>query len=314
MTLSAVYIVRASATVFQALGLFLTVWRIYIRLRIQRFWWEDAWAVVLLFTGVLWLIAEWAFLFTDGLTSIVNSWIYSMGFTCIVTVVRMSILFSIIRISQGEPRLLKVTYACVVFYVVVWTVLIAQKVAQCAFDPSWHHRKVLSGKPFCLVSAEISIFEFTTDCVAVSIIVVIPLRMLWRVKLPKRQRRMILCLFASSVLLAFGALFHMIGQILNIFLVMIAGINVEVTLAFLVCNLLVVVTYTYRHLLPDAEEKDESTTTGGHSSSDDDDFTTRRCELDQTPLDQTPPSHLTTIELDNISSALLTTRCRSENV
>lgn len=39
---------------------------------------------------------------------------------------------------------------------------------------------------------------------------------------------MILSIFASSVVLAFGALFHTVGQILNIFVVMIAGINVEV--------------------------------------------------------------------------------------
>ena len=66
------------------------------------------------------------------------------------------------------------------------------------------------------------------DYIAVSILVVLPLRMLWRVNLPRRQRRMILSLFAASVVLAFGALFHTVGQMLDIFVVTIAGINVEV--------------------------------------------------------------------------------------
>lgn len=238
----------------------------------------------MLFTGLLWIIAQWVFLLTgrrlriancncrathdrhlDGLTSIINSWIHSISFTCIVTsvfkqihchdcclhyafrLVRMSVLFSIIRIIHGSSFLLKFTYACVAFFAACWVILIIEKIVQCASDPSWHHLIVESGMPFCLVKPRISIFKFTSkltflanhsilsgelgfsaDCVAVSIIVVLPLCMLWRVKLPRRQRRMILSIFASSVVLAFGALFHTVGQILNIFVVMIAGINVEV--------------------------------------------------------------------------------------
>lgn len=115
----------------------------------------------------------------DGLTSIINMWIYSIGFTCIVTsvfihfsccnlflryvsrLVRMSVLFSIIRIIHGNPRLLKFTYACVAFFAACWVILIIEKVVQCS-NPSWHHQLVMSGKPFCLVKAPISIFEFSS--------------------------------------------------------------------------------------------------------------------------------------------------------
>ncbi|KAN0078382.1 hypothetical protein V8E55_010439 [Tylopilus felleus] len=288
MALPGVYIIRVTASVFQVLGLFLTAWRIYIRLKIRRFWWEDAWATILLLTGLLWVIAQWVFLLTNGLTSIVTTWIYSIGFTSIVTLVRMSVLFSIIRIIHGSPRLLRFAYACVAFYAACWVILIIEKVVQCASDPSWHHAIVIYGKQFCLVKPRISIFEFTSDCVAVLILVILPLRMLWRVKLPKHQRRMILCIFASSVVLAFGALFHTIGQILNIFAVMIAGINVEVALSFYVCNLLVVVTYTYRFLRHGrGADTTEDTTT------DDDDFTTPLTR----PVQPTTLS-LTTIDLE----------------
>lgn len=41
---------------------------------------------------------------------------------------------------------------------------------------------------------------------------------------------MILSIFASSVVLVFGALFHTIGQILNDIIVIIAGFHVEVSL------------------------------------------------------------------------------------
>lgn len=66
------------------------------------------------------------------------------------------------------------------------------------------------------------------ECVEVSLLVVLPLRMLWRVRLSKRHRRMILSAFASSVVLAFAALFHILGRTLNISVLTIAGVNVEV--------------------------------------------------------------------------------------
>ncbi|KAG8215884.1 hypothetical protein J3R82DRAFT_7850, partial [Butyriboletus roseoflavus] len=64
----------------------------------------------------------------------------------------------------------------------------------------------------------------TADCVTVGILIASLLRVLWRVKLPTRQRRMILCIFASSVVLAFAAIFHIVGHVLDIITLMVAGI------------------------------------------------------------------------------------------
>ncbi|KAF9231378.1 hypothetical protein BU15DRAFT_56200 [Melanogaster broomeanus] len=239
-------------SVFQVLGLVLTAFRIYFRIRIGRFWWEDGWAAVLLLLGTIWMIAEWVFLLTTGSTSIAFSWTYSITFTSIVAAGRMSILFSIIRIIHGNPRLKKFTYLCATFFAACWIILIVEKVWQCATDRSWEHVPVSSGKPFCSVKDRISIFQFATDCLATLILVVLPLRMLWKVRLPRCQRRMILSIFTSSIVLAFAALFHTLGQVLNIYIVMIAGINVEVAASTIVCNLLVVVTYSYRFLLQDS--------------------------------------------------------------
>ena len=72
----------------------------------------------------------------------------------------MSVLFSIIRIIHGRPCLLNFTYACVAFFAACWVVLIIEKIVQCASDPSWHYLAAMSGKPFCLVEAQISIFKF----------------------------------------------------------------------------------------------------------------------------------------------------------
>ncbi|KIK74961.1 hypothetical protein PAXRUDRAFT_514950 [Paxillus rubicundulus Ve08.2h10] len=65
MALTPPYVVRVIASVFQVLGLILTAFRIYFRLKIGRFWWEDAWAAVSLLLGSVWMIAEWTFLLTS---------------------------------------------------------------------------------------------------------------------------------------------------------------------------------------------------------------------------------------------------------
>ncbi|KIJ67389.1 hypothetical protein HYDPIDRAFT_108134 [Hydnomerulius pinastri MD-312] len=292
MALDPVYSVRVAATVFQTMGLVLTAMRIWFRLKIGRFWWEDAWAAISLLCGLLWVIAEWVFLSTNGLASIITSWIYSIGFTCTIVAVRMSILLSIARIVQRTPFLRRLTFICAGFFAACWVILIAEKVYECGSDPNWHHVMVSSGKPFCLVKAPVSIFQFTTDCISIAILVALPLRMLWKVKLPPRQRRMILSVFASSIIMALGALFHTLGQVLNVYVVMIAGINVEVALSLFVCNLLVTVTCTYRFLQDGGVSASTDSSESEDSYALDDDFTR------PTPLPRSTGQYLTTVELD----------------
>ena len=74
----------------------------------------------------------------------------------------MSILFSIIRVIHGSPRLRGFTYACVAFFAACWVILIVEKAWQCASDPGWQQVVPLSTKYFCVVEPQISIFEFTS--------------------------------------------------------------------------------------------------------------------------------------------------------
>ncbi|KAN0078380.1 hypothetical protein V8E55_010437 [Tylopilus felleus] len=125
--------------------------------------------------------------------------------------------------------------------------------------------------------------------------------MLWRVKLPKRQRGMILCIFASSVVLAIAAIFHIVGQILGNSDIATAGLHIEVALSIIVCNLLVAVTYSYRFLLHDRAESTENTEDISRRFNDD--FTMPlRSPVPATTLRLTtlPPTtlDLTTVDLD----------------
>ncbi|KAH0835745.1 hypothetical protein J3R83DRAFT_9570 [Lanmaoa asiatica] len=51
-------------SVFQVLGLICTTWRLYFRLRIDRFWWEDAWAGAALLSCLISLVGQWVYSLT----------------------------------------------------------------------------------------------------------------------------------------------------------------------------------------------------------------------------------------------------------
>lgn len=128
---------------------------------------------------------------------------------------------------------------------------------------------------------------------------------------------MILSIFASSVVLAFGALFHTVGGILNVAIVTTSGMHVEVSvrnfnaistsfwtcrqvaLSIIVCNLLVVVTYIYHVLLRDHNDESGKTTAAAEDSPtcNDDDFTTRH----RPPGPASTALPLTTVDLDVVS-------------
>ncbi|KAI9462962.1 hypothetical protein HD554DRAFT_2027383, partial [Boletus coccyginus] len=104
-------------------------------------------------------------------------------------------------------------------------------------------------------------------------LVFLSLKLLWGVKLPRRQRRLILSTFASSMVMSMTSLPHAIAQAFESHsLILITGdlevshvILSQIISSLIVCNLLVVVTYIYRVYLSSSESED---------SSEDDDFTT----------------------------------------
>lgn len=54
--------VAVATSVLQGLSLLMTLFRLYFRLKIRRFWLEDAWAAVVFILGITNLISEWAYL------------------------------------------------------------------------------------------------------------------------------------------------------------------------------------------------------------------------------------------------------------
>ena len=113
-------------------------------------------------------------------------------------------------------------------------------------DLSWIERPSLYNKPslplkrslviYQLVSESHSLHAFfpfdnksSVDCLADAILIALPIRLLWNVKLQRKQRRMFFLIFASSSIVTVGSLFRAICQIANIYPVLLVALDVEVS-------------------------------------------------------------------------------------
>jgi len=95
---------------------------------------------------------------------------------------------------QTRTRYLQV-YAINGLFGLILVEQMLHKTILCTRDTSWHNNVDVQ----CHVGGGVGILTLCTDLFADTCLVTIPLRMLWRVKLPRTQRRLILSIFASSV-------------------------------------------------------------------------------------------------------------------
>jgi len=273
-----------------SLALISTLLRLCFRWHIRRFWWEDAWAAVAFVSGTVFIVAQYISAATvNNHTAIIASWMTSGAASLAVGAVRMSILYSTIRIMSPLSGTRTFARVVAIFLFLCFSVSVILNACACTGNSSSNLTAHDGSK--CVRAKVISTFQVTTDCISDAILVALPLRLLWRVKLPPRQRRMILTLFSSSAIVSiFSLATHGVFQMLlpkypDEFAI---SFNMEIASALIVCNLLVVVTYVYRVIcnLQDGSGTSELEDDG------DDDFTTTR-----TPGLSRTVERLTTVNL-----------------
>lgn len=243
-------------TVFNVFAIFLTAFRLGFRFYIRRLWWDDFWAALTSCCALVCIVATWTLssplddpyipTSTLGLapqsrtTHIISWWLAVLSYTCAVWFARLSIISSFIRIvppSHSHTAAL----AAASLFVVMWLFMMLAKVTPCAMEKSWYYLPFIQ----CPIPEWVAISEVITDSLADIILVCLPLRLLWRLRVPSDQRAMILAVFSSSILTSIVSVIHTAYTIPPSF---IGGItaNIEAAVNLVVCNLLVIVTFIYR--------------------------------------------------------------------
>ncbi|KAH7925029.1 hypothetical protein BV22DRAFT_1065630 [Leucogyrophana mollusca] len=237
-------------TVFHCLAFISTTFRLWFRCHIRRVWWEDVWAASALCFDIICLIAMWAWTVAlppdrshkMGASGVVSYWLLIISYTCVIWSARLSIVFSIIRIVPPTRTVRSVSFGVALLFVSMWVLVLTAKAYSCARDTSWHSKMIIQ----CPFPTEVAIIEMCTDVVADAILVGLPLRLLWRVKLPKHQRVMILVIFSSSFLTSVASVVHTAYLIPTSSFIGGLTAEIEGALSLVVCNLLVIVTFVYR--------------------------------------------------------------------
>ncbi|KIJ62422.1 hypothetical protein HYDPIDRAFT_94501, partial [Hydnomerulius pinastri MD-312] len=223
--------------------------RLWIRIRLRRLWWEDAWAALALCLDGICAVSTWTLTspyappwYLSQNAHIISLWLTLISYTCLVWSARMSIVFSIIRVVPPPGPIRTIAYGVAVLFFFMWALVSSSKAYTCGSDTSWYEGVIIQ----CPIGLPIAIIEFTTDLVSDAILVAMPLRMLWHVKLPRGERILILSIFSMSLLSCFASIIHVAFLIPDPSFMAGMTADIEGALGLMICNLLVIVTYFYR--------------------------------------------------------------------
>ncbi|KAH7912491.1 hypothetical protein BJ138DRAFT_1004359 [Hygrophoropsis aurantiaca] len=274
-------------TVIQCIAMLITMFRLWFRLQMRRFWWEDTWALIALLFDIVGLISGWLYFPTCAASCLSKcdacklaapgrllsvSWlVYSVSFTCVVWAVRISILVSIMRIVYMSTSLRHITYGIATLFSLLWGAVVALKLVV------WRY-------PRAFLALAIG-SELSSDILSDILLVVLSLRLLWHIKLRKQERRIILIIFSTSLTVSMVSCFHGVCELLHQTSLASVAKDFELAICLIVCNSLVVITFIYRLV----NHSDETSTQS---------FTSR--VLQPTTI------YFTSIDFDHLSSHPLT--------
>jgi len=237
------------------LAILTTTFRLWYRVRKRRFWWEDAWAAASLVGAIASLFAVMGITGSENdppypgespTGHIVADWVMIFGFTTCLWSARLSLIFSLVRLSSGAARLRQVSLYAAAVFGAIFVGLLCQKVYVCGHDLSWEKDPALDFQ--CTLGDSIAIAQVVTDFSSDVALVAIPVFLLREVNSPKDQRILILSAFSTSILTSLISVVHVIFILTPDPGLQTITAQAEIALSLVICNLLVIVTYIYRVL------------------------------------------------------------------
>ncbi|KAF5392794.1 hypothetical protein D9757_001005 [Collybiopsis confluens] len=245
---------RIFTLVFLGAAQITTVARIYIRFRHRRLWWDDGWAFL---TMVLTMMITVAVFVTGNPDAgpigshnrrikVIQFWIIMICYSFGAWFARITLILSTVRLIPTIFTLRKISEWAFICFLLMCLGVSSAKVYFCASNKSWHNLRA----PVCQLTsnAPLAIGELATFLVADTILVAIPLRLLYRIALPSGKRRMLLLMFSANMITSIVAVLRVV------FLInysspspsLTLAIKAEVGTALIVANLAILTPYVYR--------------------------------------------------------------------
>ncbi|KAI6117860.1 hypothetical protein EDD16DRAFT_993309 [Pisolithus croceorrhizus] len=155
-------------------------------------------------------------------TSMVGLWMF----------VRHSTLLLVARIIYPSLKLRRMVYGIASVFFLSYISFMAAKLWYYCHDLSWMNNTLYFGNALLPLSTNLIIFELTTDFITDAILISLPIKLLWSVKLPTRQRRMIVLIFASGITVTLAATCRATCQILELNSIVSLMMDAELSISF----------------------------------------------------------------------------------
>ncbi|KZT28367.1 hypothetical protein NEOLEDRAFT_1109272 [Neolentinus lepideus HHB14362 ss-1] len=188
-------------------AIFITILRLWERARKQRLWWDDFWALVAMLTLIS-LDVCLHFHFRDEShysfsTKIALYYMLTQLFNCVNWFSKMSILFTVIRLcALGMLRRMLIRSAYLFGIALVF--IIALTFGVCESKPAWKQ----SPQPMCNLGHTLAIAYIITDVISDTILVVAPIKLVWRLKLSRPQKIRLISVFLATFMSTAVSLYH----------------------------------------------------------------------------------------------------------
>jgi len=231
---------RIVAAVVPATAIVITLCRLVVRIR--RLWWDDAWAFFSLLNLMVLVGAAFTHFATppSQVTRVAAYYLSAIFFTNVVWTARLSILWSVIRITP-TPRMKVALYYTSGLFLLVWLVLTVQPFWICEQEPGWKE----SPNPQCVLGLQSSVTQIITDVIGDALLIAAPC---WDMRevLDKGLKRKLMLIFSMSIMTTIVSLVHDVILFTNGGVREALAAILEDSIGLIVCNLAVIVTAIIR--------------------------------------------------------------------
>jgi len=241
-------------SIFHIVALSATAFRLVYRYRIRRLWWDDffvavAFPIDILYFADLWLRIHYNNAAHPRHIKLIAYWLNALPTFAVIWCARTSMALSLTRIIPPNSRLRYMSNGIAGLFSAFGVTIILIDIIKCNIDKAWRKAPAVS----CRENA-ITRTEFSFDILGDVLLAVVPVIVLWHLDLALKQKRLVITVFAASILTACASI------VLHTFLLggpkfglgagqVIAFMShIEATIALFVANLLLIVAIIYKRL------------------------------------------------------------------
>ncbi|KAJ3554409.1 hypothetical protein NM688_g3128 [Phlebia brevispora] len=244
--------------------------RLADRTRNRLLWWDDAWAAVAFAFAIVFMTAvEMHLEDPNKHTQRVKIAVYYLCahfFYLVAWSAKLSILFTVIRISSfGTMRRLLVGVAFI--FGILYIILFAQIFWVCDKQPGWKTQPL----PQCFLGRNVAIAQVICDVFSDTVLIVAPIRLVYRVHLSRSQKIRLTAIFSTTILTTVVSLNHAVWVLTAGGLKEALAAVIQTSVSLIVANLSVVVALVFRISTEDSvintitEDAPTSIVTFGHA-------------------------------------------------